>query len=105
MVQAWRKKRWQFAESSLGTIVHSRAAERALTKEADVPVIRLPLPFPGSWFAVPWRICIPRGAELNSQNWFSQAGARVLLAIQAAQGELVAVGQDAAPWWRSRLPS
>jgi glycosyltransferase involved in cell wall biosynthesis len=35
-----------FAESSLGAIVHSRAAGRALAKEADVPVIRLPLPFP-----------------------------------------------------------
>ncbi|HTX34756.1 MAG TPA: glycosyltransferase [Bryobacteraceae bacterium] len=33
-------------ESSLGTIVHSRAAERALAKEVDVPVIRLPLPLP-----------------------------------------------------------
>jgi glycosyltransferase involved in cell wall biosynthesis len=35
-----------FLESSLGAIVHSRTAERALEKEADVPVIRLPLPFP-----------------------------------------------------------
>jgi glycosyltransferase involved in cell wall biosynthesis len=33
------------AAASLGAIVHSRAAERALAKEADVPVIRLPLPF------------------------------------------------------------
>lgn len=32
--------------SSLGAIVHSRAAERALAREVDVPVIRLPLPFP-----------------------------------------------------------
>ena len=32
--------------ASLGAIVHSRAAERALAKEVDVPVIRLPLPFP-----------------------------------------------------------
>jgi hypothetical protein len=35
-----------FLESSLGAIVHSRTAERALEKEVDVPVIRLPLPFP-----------------------------------------------------------
>jgi len=35
-----------FLESSLGAIVHSGAAERALAKEVDVPVIRLPLPFP-----------------------------------------------------------
>jgi glycosyltransferase involved in cell wall biosynthesis len=35
-----------FLESSLGAIVHSRAAERALAKEVNVPVIRLPLPFP-----------------------------------------------------------
>jgi hypothetical protein len=35
-----------FLESSLGAIVHSRAAERALAKEVDVPVIHLPLPFP-----------------------------------------------------------
>ena len=35
-----------FLGASLGAIVHSRAAERALAKEVDVPVIRLPLPFP-----------------------------------------------------------
>ena len=35
-----------FLESSLGAIVHSGAAERGIGKEADVPVIRLPLPFP-----------------------------------------------------------
>ena len=35
-----------FLGASLGAIVHSRAAERALSKEVDVPVIRLPLPFP-----------------------------------------------------------
>jgi glycosyltransferase involved in cell wall biosynthesis len=33
-------------ESSLGAIVHSVAAERALAREVDVPVIRMPLPFP-----------------------------------------------------------
>ena len=33
-------------ESSLGAIVHSGAAEQALLKEVDVPVVRLPLPFP-----------------------------------------------------------
>jgi glycosyltransferase involved in cell wall biosynthesis len=43
-------------ESSLGAIVHSRIAERALAKEVDVPVIRLPLPFPAR------RPPIPRGA-------------------------------------------
>lgn len=35
-----------FLASSLGALVHSRAAQRALAKEVDVPVIRLPLPFP-----------------------------------------------------------
>jgi glycosyltransferase involved in cell wall biosynthesis len=35
-----------FLASSLGAIIHSRAAERALAQETDVPVIRLPLPFP-----------------------------------------------------------
>jgi len=34
-----------FLASSLGAIVHSQAAERALAKEVEVPVIRLPLPF------------------------------------------------------------
>jgi hypothetical protein len=42
---------------------------------------------------LPCRIRIPRGAGLNRQNWFSRAGARVLLPIRAAQGELVAVGE------------
>jgi len=32
--------------SSLGAIVHSRAAERTLLQEVDLPVLRLPLPFP-----------------------------------------------------------
>lgn len=35
-----------FLISSLAAVVHSRVAERALSKEADVPVVRLPLPFP-----------------------------------------------------------
>ena len=35
-----------FLAASLGAIVHSRAAESALSQEADVPVLRLPLPFP-----------------------------------------------------------
>ena len=33
-------------EMSLGAIVHSQAAEQALAREVDVPVIRMPLPFP-----------------------------------------------------------
>ena len=32
--------------ASLGAIVHSQAAERVLAREVDVPLIRLPLPFP-----------------------------------------------------------
>jgi hypothetical protein len=35
--------------------------------------------------------------DLNRQNWFSRVGARVLPPMRAAQGELVAVGQVAAP--------
>jgi glycosyltransferase involved in cell wall biosynthesis len=35
-----------FLDSSLGALVHSHAAERALAKEVEAPVIRLPLPFP-----------------------------------------------------------
>jgi glycosyltransferase involved in cell wall biosynthesis len=35
-----------FLASSLGAIVHSRTAESALAEEVDVPVIRLPLPYP-----------------------------------------------------------
>lgn len=33
-------------DASLAAIVHSRAAEHALAREVDVPVVRLPLPFP-----------------------------------------------------------
>ena len=51
-------------ESSLGAIVHSRAAERALAKEVDVPVIRWPLPFPAGRppaahdAAPPWKLIV-----------------------------------------------
>ena len=56
------------AGSSLGAIVHSEAAERALSKELEVPVLRLPLPFPAGaprperapgpppWKLVLWRL-------------------------------------------------
>lgn len=48
----------------LGAIVHSRAAERALAKEVDVPVIRLPLPFPARSPA-PRRPADPGGPPWN----------------------------------------
>jgi glycosyltransferase involved in cell wall biosynthesis len=57
-----------FLESSLGAIVHSRAAERTLAKEVDVPLIRLPLPFParrsaasaaaGAPAGPPWKLVV-----------------------------------------------
>jgi glycosyltransferase involved in cell wall biosynthesis len=53
-----------FLECSLGAIVHSRAAERALAEEADVPVACLPLPFPSKGaprpvdLSPPWKLVV-----------------------------------------------
>jgi len=46
-------------EASLGAIVHSRAAGQALLKEVDVPVERLPLPFPAGRPPAPSNVPAP----------------------------------------------
>jgi len=50
-----------FLESSLGAIVHSRAAERILAKDVDLPIVRLPLPFPARRFTAPDAASVPAG--------------------------------------------
>lgn len=53
-----------FLASSLGVLVHSRAAQRTLAEEVDAPVIRLPLPFPARRRprphegAPPWKLVV-----------------------------------------------
>src|SRR5205807_6497171 len=50
--------------SSLAAIVHSQMAERALTREVKLPVVRLPLPFPSRGVPAPhagpppWRLVV-----------------------------------------------
>jgi glycosyltransferase involved in cell wall biosynthesis len=55
-----------FLDASLGALVHSRAAARALAKEVDVPVLRLPLPFPARRLAGP-RSAL--GGDLGAPPW------------------------------------